>query len=341
MDKVSMVIPIYKVEKYIHRCVKSVLGQTYTNLEVILVNDGSPDQCGKIADEYQKKDPRVKVIHKENGGLSDARNAGMKLVTGDYTLFVDSDDWLDTNMVKVLVNYMLKYKADAVQAAFFYAHDDHLLYDNRYYAEDDPPILFNRNSLMKELVINEKVKNFAWGKLFKTSMINDLPFKKGVLFEDVFWTHLVMDRIQRYVMIHQPLYYYYQREDSIVSSYSPKNLDIIKGLKERHEFIEKKYSDLKLESYKLLLKTSIIHYWLLMMNNSKDKDKYFRKMIHGDVKLNYSHFFEAVKEDKDLRYQLFLFSIHPNVNMLYVLLKKAAEKYIKRTKQLQLKKIDL
>ena len=97
---------------------------------------------------------------------------------------------------------------------------------------------------MKELVINEKVKNFAWGKLYLTKLIRDIPFEKGVLFEDVFWAHQVMQRVNTYVILHQPMFYYYQRSDSIVATYTPRNLDIIKGLKERHQFIEKFYEDL-------------------------------------------------------------------------------------------------
>lgn len=312
--RVSIIVPIYKVEKYIYRCVDSILQQTYSNLEIILVNDGSPDNCGEIADDYRNKDTRVKVIHKLNGGLSDARNKGMELVTGEYVMFVDSDDWLDKNTVEIMVNNSLNFKADVVQTAFYYAYDDKLLVDNRYYKESDPSVLLDNKALMYELVKNEKVKNFAWGKLYKTKLIKDIPFEIGVLFEDVFWAHQVMHQVNSYLILHEPLFYYYQRDDSIVASYSPKNLDIIRGLKERHHFIEQFYEELIDESYKTILKTCLIHYNLLMMNSKNDKDGTYRKKIASYIKENELAFKNAVKDDRHLKRQLSLFSLHPYMN---------------------------
>jgi len=115
---VSVVVPIYKVEKYIVRCIESLLNQTYKKLEIILVDDGSPDSCGKICDDYAKKDKRVKSYHKKNGGLSDARNYGMKRITGDYILFLDSDDWILEECIEILLDEALKSKSDIVQSGF-------------------------------------------------------------------------------------------------------------------------------------------------------------------------------------------------------------------------------
>lgn len=316
-DKVSVVVPIYKVEKYIHRCIDSILNQTYTNLEVILVNDGSPDDGGAIADAYKVKDTRVKVIHKANGGLSDARNAGMKKVTGKFTMFVDSDDWLDINMIKTMVEKSNQFTADIVQAAFYYAYDDNLYIDNRYFEQKNEPIILDNQSLMCELVRNEKVKNFAWGKLYKTEIIKDIPFKKGVLFEDVFWAHHVMHRVSKYLILQQPFYYYYQRDDSIVASYSPENLDILKGLKERHRFIEKNYKELTSESYQLILKTCLIHYHLLVINRRQDKQGMHRKEIKQYIRDNYKTFKHAVKHNTYLKRQLFLFNVRPCFYLLF------------------------
>ena len=111
---VSVIIPVYKVEKYLEKCVKSVLSQTYQNLEVILVDDGSPDECPRLCDEYELKDHRVRTIHKPNGGLSDARNIGMKSSTGEYLLFVDSDDWIENNLVEMAIHAMSEYRVDIV-----------------------------------------------------------------------------------------------------------------------------------------------------------------------------------------------------------------------------------
>lgn len=326
LPKVSVVVPIYKVEKYLRKCVDSILNQTYSNIEIILVDDGSPDNCGKVADDYAQADERVKTVHKQNGGLSDARNYGMQYVTGEFIIFVDSDDWLESKMIEELVYNSRKYGADVVQTAFYYAYDDYLLFDNQHYPKNDPPIVLDNKSLMYELVVNERVKNFAWGKLYKTSIIKDIPFEKGVLFEDVFWAHKVMHRLKKFVILNEPLCYYYQRSDSIVSTYTPRNLDIIKGLKERHSFVEKFYKDLIYESYKVILKTSLIHYNLLLMNRKKDKGGLHKKEIQLYIKDNYQNLKRAVEDDKGLKRQLFLFNMHPSLNALFLIFKRVLRK---------------
>jgi glycosyltransferase involved in cell wall biosynthesis len=316
--KVSIVVPIYKVEKYIHRCIDSILGQTHSNIEVILVNDGSPDNCGMIVEQYKAIDERIKVIHKENGGLSDARNYGMKEVTGEFTMFVDSDDWLEKNMVEVMVNCIIKYKADVVQSAFYYAYENKLLIDRRRYKINDTSIIFNNKELMYELVINERVENFAWGKLYKTEIIKNVPFKVGVLFEDIFWAYKVMHKVNNFILLPQPLYNYYQRNDSIVANYTPRNLDILKGLKERHQFLEEHYTSLLKESYKILLNTNLVHYNLLLANRKKDKDGINRKEIEKYINANYNNFKKAVEENRALENQLNLFILHPYLNVFFL-----------------------
>lgn len=316
--KVSIIVPVYKVEKYLKRCVDSILSQTYRNLDVILVNDGSPDNCGRIAEEYTTIDKRVRAFHKENGGLSDARNFGMKYVAGVYTMFVDSDDWLEPEMVEQMVITIEKYAADIVQSAFYYAYEDYLLLEKSS-ATDKPQVqVIGKEALVKELVNNQKVKNFAWGKLYKTALIEDIPFKKGVLFEDVFWAHQVMHRADKYVLLNKPFYNYFQREDSIVADYNPRNLDIIKGLKERHNFIQQHYPDLSLKSSKLLLKTSLEHYNLLFLNRKKDPGGKNRKELQAYIKTNIEQFKQATKNDRQLYRQLVFFHVHPWVNIAYL-----------------------
>lgn len=340
LPKVSVIVPIYNVEKYIVRCIDSIINQTYKNIEIILVDDGSPDKCGEICDEYLKKDSRIKSLHKENGGLSDARNYGMKYATGDYTVFLDSDDWLKENMIETLVNISIENSADVVQSAFYYAYDKHMLLDERYYKEGKEPIVLNNKELMKELVINERVKNFAWGKLYKTNLIKDIPFKKGVLFEDIFWAHKVMSKVNKYVIVHTPMCYYLQRADSIVATYTIRNLDILKGLKERHDFIKDNYSELINESYKLILTTNLMHYNLLIVNRDKDKDGVNRKEIEKYIKDNYMKLKKSIEDDKRLKRQLYLFNIYPPLNILEVLANKIL-RGIKVVKQpLLLKRID-
>lgn len=341
LPKISVIVPIYKVEVYINKCIDSIINQSYKNIEVILVDDGSPDKCGEIANSYSKKDSRVKVIHKENGGLSDARNCGMKYATGEYVLFVDSDDWISEEMIDTLVSIAIETNADIVQSAFYYAYENYLLYDDRYYSENMNFIELNRRELMKELVINEKVKNFAWGKLYKIKLINDIPFKKGVLFEDVFWAHKVMDRVNKYIICHKPMCYYLQRNDSIVSTYTVRNLDIIRGLKERHSFIEKNYSDLVNESYKIITKTILLHYYLLSNNDEKDIDRLYRTELRNYIIDNYKTIREAISDDKELKIELDLFRINYSLSRIYVILNKILKKLKIKEPNKSLRKISL
>lgn len=338
--KVSIVVPIYKVEKYIDRCINSLINQTYSNLEIILVDDGSPDNCGKIADKYAKQDNRVISIHKENGGLSDARNYGVKYITGEYTLFVDSDDYLDENAIQTMIDKITEFDGDIVQLGFYYDYGSYLLFDDRYYKENEEVILDNQ-LLMKELVINKKVKNFAWGKLYKTSLIKHIPFKKGVLFEDVFWAHHVMEKVNKYIILNKPMFYYLQREDSIVGNYNIRNTDIIKGLLERHEFLENKYNYLLDESYKIIFKTCLVHYSLLEANKNKENAKEAMYNIKKYINKEYKNIKYAVKNDKDLLNQLMAFNLNPKINQLYIFFIKVLKKIRLLKADYKLKKIQV
>ena len=143
---ISVIVPVYKVEKYLHRCVDSILVQTYTNLEIILVDDGSPDRCGAICDEYAAKDSRIRVIHQENGGLSAARNAGLDVCSGEYIAFVDSDDWLDPEMYAVMMAQVREYGCDVVMCDCVKEFPDR----PRLYTHDIRPGFYDRAALETE-----------------------------------------------------------------------------------------------------------------------------------------------------------------------------------------------
>ncbi|MFC4620082.1 glycosyltransferase family 2 protein [Camelliibacillus cellulosilyticus] len=339
--KVSVVVPVFKVEQYLERCINSLLHQTYKNLEIILVDDGSPDRCGEMIEAYAKKDNRVVAVHQKNAGLSAARNTGMRHATGVWTVFVDSDDWLAHRMIERLVRTGERFGADVVQAAFYYAYDDYLLYDHRYFAQDDAPTVLKKKQLMAALVENEKVKNFAWGKLYKTALIKDIPFKKGVIFEDVFWAHLVMHKANTYVLVHEPLYYYYQRTDSIVATYTTRNLDMLRGLKERHAFIEAHYKELIATSHKVILRSCFIHYHLLAKNKQKDRGGLYRRYIRLYIKQNDRQLLRAVRDDRLLRRQMRLFKLHPYLYLTGDLIERVLRKIGIMTRPEALKRVDL
>lgn len=221
----------------------SVLCQSYRDLEIILVDDGSTDDCPDLCDEYERKDIRIKVIHKENGGLSDARNAGMKIATGEWIYFVDSDDWVAHDAIEKIYRFAVENHCDVVQGGLYYANYDHLLYRKASKKEQEKTIL-DRHDAMRELIINDRVKNFAWGKLYKTDLIKDLYFPVGKYFEDSFWQHLVIDRVDSYGIVDEPLYFYRQRQDSISGTSSNRLNDLLEGNRERLNFISEKYSGL-------------------------------------------------------------------------------------------------
>ena len=240
---ISVVVPIYNVSQYLSQCIDSILTQSYQDLEIILVNDGSTDECPLLCDEYKGKDSRVRVVHKKNRGLSDARNAGLRIAKGEWIYFVDSDDWLDSNAIQKLYQFAVENKCDVVQGGLYYAYHDHLLYRKAGKKEQKRTVL-ERNDAMRELIINDRVKNFAWGKLYKADLIRDLPFPVGKYYEDSFWQHFVIDRVGQYGIIDEPLYFYRQRSDSISGMPSNRLNDLLEGNRERMNFIHEKYPSL-------------------------------------------------------------------------------------------------
>jgi glycosyltransferase involved in cell wall biosynthesis len=317
---VSVIVPVYKVEEYIAQCLESILKQTYSHLEILIVNDGSPDRSREIAASYQDK--RIKIIDKANGGLSDARNAGMAHVEGEYTVFVDSDDWLAPTFIEKTLELALSKEADIVQSGFYYAYPDALLLDNRMNAVDSRFDILDNKSLMKKLIENLEVKNFAWGKIYRTNLIKDIPFRKGMLFEDMFWAHLVMARVTTYVVYREPLCYYRQREESIVGSYTLKHLDIIAGMKERLSFIESNYYDLSPIAYRQLGKLQLEHYRLLLNVKPYNAQRNKRNLIKKELNQEKQNMLQAVAADKELSRKLKLFYIHPHIYIMYLIFNK-------------------
>ena len=213
---ISIIVPIYNVEVYIRNCVDSILGQTYENLEIILVDDGSPDNCGAICDEYRSKDKRIKVIHKKNGGLSSARNAGIDVASGEYLGFIDSDDWIESDMYEALYNALTYYKADISVCGRYIVEGDRIT----TISDSEKAQVFTRSEALSELVLDEYsgMKNFAWDKLYKKELFDDVRYPEGKYYEDIFTTYKLFAKSNKIVDIKSPKYYYLLREDSICGS---------------------------------------------------------------------------------------------------------------------------
>lgn len=217
MDLISVIVPVYNVEKYLRKCVDSILAQTYTNLEIILVDDGSPDNCGKICDEYAAKDSRIKVIHQENGGLSAARNAGLDVATGDYIGFVDSDDYIAPDMYEKLYQAIEIYNSDIALCGFkkFELESRTEVYEKK---------LLYRDEFLKELLL-ENIKSYAWNKLYKKSLFDNVRFPEGELFEDLKIMHLIGEKVSAVSFTNKILYYYRIRQGSITFNNRGLNAD--------------------------------------------------------------------------------------------------------------------
>jgi len=243
---ISIVVPIYNVQQYLSKCIESIFAQSFRDIETILVDDGSTDECPQICDDFARRDCRIRVIHKKNGGLSDARNAGMKVAHGEWTYFLDSDDWIHPEALQTLFGFAKKNDCDVVQGGLYYAYEDHLLYRQPSKKELKQSVLANDDA-MRSLITNDRVKNFAWGKLYKTDLIRDIEFPVGKYFEDSFWQHLVIHRVKKYGIVDTPLYYYRQRENGISGNFSERNLDLLKGYEERISFIKRNYPELEKE----------------------------------------------------------------------------------------------
>ncbi len=206
---VSVIVPVYKVEKYINECVDSIINQTYKNIEIILVDDGSPDNCGKICDEYTQKDERIKVVHKENGGLSSARNCGIDVANGEYITFVDSDDYILDTMVEKMVNLFENHKADVVQVSFT---------RGKFVNKNEETTVFCNEECINNYALDNLVRPEAWGKIFKSSLIKDNKFNENIKYaEDLELGLSLYKKIDKIVVSNEELYYYRENPNGITS----------------------------------------------------------------------------------------------------------------------------
>ena len=258
---ISVIVPVYKVEKHLDRCVQSIVDQTYRNLEIILVDDGSPDNCPAICDAWAEKDNRIKVIHKENGGLSDARNAGLAVAAGEYVSFIDSDDWVDRSFMETLLDLSVRTGADIAECNFIKTSGS-----TEARTTSDAVTVCTTEEALEKHIKTEMFKQVVWNKLYRRNVINAV-FEKGKYHEDEFWTYQIIANCGKLAHIDRILYFYFQREDSIMGEgYSIKRLDAVEAKLRRNDFIKMNYPNLGYIS---------------------DVDVRFTLMYHGQLALKY------------------------------------------------------
>lgn len=246
---ISVIVPVYRVENFLSTCIESILNQSLKDFELILVDDGSPDFCGHLCDIYETKDSRIKTIHKTNGGLSSARNAGLDIAKGDFIAFVDSDDFIFPNYLEVLYNACKRYNAEISCCKFIRCSESDKLNNFKHQDVSNEIEVFNDNK-MEVFLTTKKINTVAWGKLYKKEIFKNLKFPEGKLHEDVFTTHIAIHRAKKIAVCEYIGYAYRINFNSIVNeSFSKKKLDLLEGFCLRSRFIEKNYPNLKRKAY--------------------------------------------------------------------------------------------
>ena len=310
MKKISVIIPIYNVEKYLKRCIESIIKQTYSNLEIILVDDGSPDGCAKICDEYKNKDERIVVIHKKNGGLSDARNAGLKVATGEIISYIDSDDYVDLDMYEKMTKAMEEKNADIVVCGTNIDYEDGHTKEKCEKEEKS----FNREEALIELNSFKSFDMAVWNKLYKREVVDKIEFPVGKKSEDYFVMYQYFARAKKVVIINQAKYHYFQRSNSISRG---KNVthDYIEGSKSQKEFFKKNFPDLNYVGNTAYAFSYIATYNRYIKNELKmtnEMKKEFKKEVRKylkDINGN-SHISRSKKIQATLfSYSLFIYKI--------------------------------
>lgn len=241
MDKVSIIVPVYNVEDCLSYCVDSLRQQTYKNIEIILVDDGSTDHSGEICDQYAREDDRIKVLHIENGGLSNARNTGVKESSTDWIVFIDSDDYYDHRAIEYLVKLRDKYRVDLVATPVIevrnYENSDFLGdFREKYSGKLD------RRTALEQMFYGNYVGTHSGGKLYKKEILLRFPYPNGMLYEDLSLAYEHIASCENIAVSALNLYKYYRRPGSIVNSkYSDRLLDFYKAMEWNRSYIERDY----------------------------------------------------------------------------------------------------
>ena len=212
---ISMIVPVYRVERYLDRCIRSIISQTYQNLEIILVDDGSPDKCGEICEAFAKNDSRIRVYHKQNGGLSDARNFGVEHAHGEYMAFVDSDDYIAPHYIEYLLNLLNKYHADISACCMAQTYEDTVDYGINEEIPNER-LLTGKEACRELLGTLYMVLVTAWGKLYRSDIVKKYPFPVGKIHEDEATTCKYYYEANRVAVGNRCLYAYFQNQESIM-----------------------------------------------------------------------------------------------------------------------------
>ena len=280
--KVSIIIPIYNAENHLHKCIGSVVSQTYGDLEIILINDGSTDGSESICRSYEEKDTRIKLISQKNAGVSAARNAGLDACTGELITFVDSDDHVSEDYVEYLTDLMGRYDSDIVCSG--QNEDPDLL--------DEPVVIEGPEACLKEYLTSNRIYAAVWGKLYKKHMFDGIRFPSGKRFEDNYVLFRLLDKCNSLTIGQLMKYSYVRNAGSFVNeTFSPAQLDIVHAMTAQREFISKKHPSLLPEANARLIYA--VNRCLTKMADSNHKDEAFIKRAKPLYKAYFADFLKG------------------------------------------------
>lgn len=300
--KISIIIPIYNVEKYLLACVESILQQTYKNLEVILVDDGSPDRCPVICDELAQKDDRIRVIHQKNKGLSGARNMGIDNAQGDYLIFIDSDDTVEQTLVEELYTYAEKWDCAIVACGRNYIFEDGQIVCK--IAHDESKV-YGFEEAIQEMNSFRLFDMSAWAKIYRKELFEDIRFPEGKLSEDYYIMYKLFDKAQTIGYVAKPLYNYLQRQSSI-SRNKKINHDFADAAKKQMEFLDDKYPQMSVLGHTAYASANLTVYDFYLKNGvkcPKDKLLEFKKAVRDN--LVYIRKNKNISKAKRIQFELF------------------------------------
>ena len=320
-ELVSIIVPIYKVEQYLKECIDSIINQTYKNLEIILVDDGSPDNCGKICDEYEKKDNRIKVIHKENGGLSSARNAGLDVARGDYISFIDSDDYVSNEFIEKLYLLCKKNNADISECNFV-----------RFIDSKEVKLEINNNTFlysseeMQERIYSTEASRtvIVCNKLYKKYIYDSLRFPLGKINEDEFITYKAFYNCKEKIAVtSESLYYYRYNENSIMGKkYNIRRLDVLTAFRERKEFYKKNNNKGLFEKTVIKYQYYLIESFIMTKKYIEKPQEYLNNILY-DAKKNFRDYKEISEINLKEKIKMKLFLLVPNLYYFLIMKKRS------------------
>lgn len=300
--EISIIVPVYKVEKYLRHCLDSIADQSFTDFEVILIDDGSPDNCGGICDEYAKKDPRFRVIHQENGGISDARNAGLKVVTGKYIGFVDSDDFIEPEMYAVLYRMIQEENADIAVCGVYNCYGSKRTVS--YSAKET--FVCDGKQALAIMLEGKKMPATIWNKLYRKELFHNREFLKGKTYEDAFLLPSLLLAADKVAVTTEPFYDYWHRMDSITTcTYSESAWDVIDAYEYTYkEVLNHCPEALSAAAFRLYRAYFLVMDRMLLMSDYKNIEKY--PLVVSYLKQNWKEIVRCVYFSKGRRASAFV-----------------------------------